>query len=361
MVEVFCCLGDCNRAECHHCFPVKKCSMNHSWCKLNGICDEIDVTKKIVVTGCAGFIGFHTTKFLLENGYWIHGIDNLNDYYDQSIKNHHIELLSKFKKFEFSKEDVKTTNIISTFRPFKIIHLASMAGVRYSIENPQLYIESNIAGFVHLMEQAVLYDVKHVVYASSSSVYGLNIKVPFEETDKIETCNSPYACSKMAMELFAKTYTQLYNISCIGLRFFTVYGPHGRPDMAPYKFLKAIMNDEEIDKYGDGSSSRDYTYIDDIVDGIVSSLENEKERKCEIYNLGNSSPVDLNTFIGLCEKVVGKEAKINQMTNQMGDVPNTYACIEKAKKDLNFLPKTSLEDGLRKTFSFLNSNTYKWN
>ena len=355
MEEVFCVLGDCYKEECHHCFPVINCSFGHSWCKKNGCVDEINIKKKVLVTGCAGFIGFHTTKYLLENGYHIQGIDNMNEYYDVSIKKEHIKILCGFPKFKFIQDDVQTTKVISSFKPYKIIHLASMAGVRYSIEHPKLYVDNNITGFIHLMEEAVKNNVSHVVYASSSSVYGLNEKVPFEETDKIESCNSPYACSKMSMELFAKTYTQLYNISCSGLRFFTVYGPHGRPDMAPYKFLKAIMNGKPIDKYGDGSSSRDYTYIDDIVSGIVSSLENKNNKKCEIYNLGNSKPVNLNTFIELCEKAVGKKAIINQMDIQKGDVPSTYACINKAEKDLNFSPKTSLPEGLRKTYEFLNS------
>lgn len=353
MDTLFCVLGDCSREECHHCFPVKKCSSKHQYCFENGCCDEIDITKKILVTGCAGFIGFHTCKYLLENHYIVYGIDNLNNYYDVKIKEKHIEQLNLYPKFKFQKEDILDTNIISSFRPYKIIHLASMAGVRYSIENPKIYCDTNIKGFIHLLEESVRNNVKQIVYASSSSVYGLNTKVPFEENDKIETCNSPYACSKIAVELYAKTYTQLYPISCIGLRFFTVYGPHGRPDMAPYKFMKAIMEDKPIDKYGDGTSSRDYTYIDDIVSGIIGALENKNEKKCEIYNLGNSSPISLNEFIENCEEICGKKAIINQLGEQLGDVPHTYACINKAKEDLDYKPSIGLKNGLKNLHDYL--------
>lgn len=350
---VFCILGDCNKEECHHCYPVKSCSFNHNICCDQGICDEIDQTKRILVTGCAGFIGSYTCEYLLKNNYRVMGIDNMNDYYDVSIKEKNIELLNKYDNFRFQQEDILTTNIITRWRPYKIIHLASMAGVRYSIENPKIYCDVNIKGFIHILEECVKNNVRHLVYASSSSVYGLNTKVPFEESDKIESCNSPYACSKMAMELFAKTYTQLYDISCIGLRFFTVYGPRGRPDMAPYKFMKAILKGDRFKKYGDGSSSRDYTYIDDIVSGIIGAMHNKNARKCENYNLGNSTPVTLNEFISTCEKVTNKVALYDSMEEQLGDVPHTYASIEKAKEDLDYEPKVKLYDGLNKLYQSL--------
>ena len=356
MNNTFCVLGDCSKEECHHCFPVYNCSLNHEICAKNGCCHEIFPHKKILVTGCAGFIGSHVCEYLCKNNYHVFGIDNINDYYDQNIKLKNIELLKQYKQFKFEKEDIINTNIIEKWRPYKIIHLASMAGVRYSIENPKIYFDVNVNGFINLLEQAVKYNVQSIVYASSSSVYGLNEKIPFSENDKIETCNSPYACSKISMEQIAKTYYQLYNISSIGLRFFTVYGPRGRPDMAPYKFLKAIMNDTTFNKYGDGSSSRDYTYIDDIVQGIISAMKNKNNIKCDIYNLGNSSPVSLNTFIEYCEKVTNKKAKFNQIENQLGDVPKTYANIDKAKKDLNYEPKTELLDGLKKTYYYLINN-----
>jgi UDP-glucuronate 4-epimerase len=308
---------------------------------------------KILVTGCAGFIGSHVSEFLLKRGDTVVGIDNLNDYYDVKRKQNNLKILEKYDNFTFYKHDICETDVISTFKPDKICHLASMAGVRYSIEHPKLYVKVNIEGFIHILEEAVKNKVKNIVYASSSSVYGLNKKVPFSESDEIKTCNSPYASSKMAMELFAKTYYQLYGIQNIGLRFFTVYGPRGRPDMAPYKFLTAIKNDKRFYKFGDGTSSRDYTYIDDIVSGVIASLDNKKNIQCEIYNLGNSSPVTLNEFIKLCEKVSGKEANFFHIQDQLGDVPHTYADISKAIKDLNYEPKVKLEDGLRRFYNSL--------
>ena len=256
--------------------------------------------------------------------------------------------MNKYPNFTFSKEDIRYTTIVNDWKPDKVCHLASMAGVRYSIKHPRLYVDVNLNGFINLLDQSVKNGVKNFVYASSSSVYGLNKKVPFSEDDEIEKCNSPYACSKKAMESFAKTYNQLYGMQVIGLRFFTVYGPRGRPDMATYKFMKAIIDQTEFQKYGDGTSSRDYTYIDDIVDGIESAVDNDKELKCEVYNLGNSSPISLNGFIALCEKVVGKTAIYEQIENQLGDVPHTYADISKAKRDLGYEPKVELEDGLER-------------
>jgi len=301
---------------------------------------------KILVTGCAGFIGSHTCENLLKRGDIILGIDNLNDYYDVERKKENLEVLSKYENFEFRKEDIRTTKVIEEWKPDKICHLASMAGVRYSIEHPEVYVDVNINGFINILEQSRKVGIKQIVYASSSSVYGLNKKRPFSETDTIETPNSPYATSKMAMELYAKTYHQLYNLNMIGLRFFTVYGPRGRPDMAPYKFLKAIKDGTKFYKYGDGTSSRDYTYVTDIVSGVVASIDNNKNVKCEVYNLGNSSPVSLNEFIKLCEKVVGKKGNYEQIGNQLGDVPHTYADISKAKRDLDYEPKVKLEEGL---------------
>ena len=308
---------------------------------------------KILVTGCAGFIGSHTCERLLKEGNRVMGIDNLNDYYDVERKLENLEVLKQYKNFYFIKDDIRTTTAINDWTPDFVCHLASMAGVRYSIEHPEIYVDVNINGFINLLEQSRKVGVKQIVYASSSSVYGLNKKVPFSELDSIETPNSPYACSKMAMELYAKTYSQLYDLNLIGLRFFTVYGPRGRPDMAPYKFLKAIKDGTKFQKYGDGTSSRDYTYIDDIVSGVVSSLQNINQVKCEVYNLGNSSPVSLNEFIGLCEKVVGKKANYDQIENQLGDVPHTYANISKAKIDLGYSPKVKLEQGLKLMYADL--------
>ena len=315
---------------------------------------------KIVVTGCAGFIGSHVCERLLENKEnTVIGIDNINDYYDVNQKMMNLKILNNIaennhKNFIFIKDDIVNTKLISEFKPDKVCHLAAMAGVRYSIDNPRIYSKVNIEGFINLLDQSVKVGVKNFVYASSSSVYGLNEKVPFSEEDLIVSCNSPYAASKRAKEVFAKTYNQLYGIPLIGLRFFTVYGPRGRPDMAPYKFLNSILNQTEFKKYGDGSSMRDYTYIDDIVDGIMSALENKSNMSCEVINLGNSSPISLNEFIETCENVSGKKAIYETIENQLGDVPKTYADITKAKKLLNYEPKVSLEVGLRKTFEWLN-------
>ena len=311
---------------------------------------------KILVTGCAGFIGSHVCEKLLQRGEIVYGIDNMNNYYDVKKKYDNLNILYKYENFTFSKQDIRYTKIIGEFLPDKILHLASMAGVRNSLENPNIYVDVNINGFIHILENAIKANVKHIVYASSSSVYGLNKKVPFSEEDAIKTCNSPYAVSKMTMELLGKTYNQLYNISNIGLRFFTVYGPRGRPDMAPYKFLKAILKKEKFQKYGEGNSKRDYTYIDDIVNGVISALDNKKDKKCEVYNLGNSSPVTLNEFIGLCEEAANEKALYDTIEDQLGDVPITYANIDKAKKDLDYEPKTKLNIGLKKMNEWMISN-----
>lgn len=349
-MDTFCILGDCNKLHCHHCFPIKECS-KHNICIKNGCCDEIIPEKKILVTGCAGFIGSHVCEYLCKHNYHVLGIDNINDYYDISLKYRNIALLQTYPNFTFLKEDIRDTNVIQQFCPFKIIHLASMAGVRYSIEHPQLYFDVNVNGFIHLLQEATKVNVKSIIYASSSSVYGLNKKVPFHEDDPIQTCNSPYACSKMSMELLAKTYHQLYKINCIGLRFFTVFGPRGRPDMAPDKFLRAIHQEKYFKKYGDGSSSRDYTFVEDIVGGIIGALESDI--KIGVYNLGNSKPCSLNEFIQTCEKVTNKRAMYEEIENQLGDVPHTYASITNAEQDLGYAPQTSLEDGLRKTYEYI--------
>lgn len=305
---------------------------------------------KILVTGCCGFIGSHTCEKLLQLNYEVAGIDIMNDYYDVKIKEKNLQILLQYSNFKFYKEDICDTKKISEFKPDKVCHLASMAGVRGSIKNPSLYERINIGGFINILEECVKNNVKQLVFASSSSVYGLNKKLPFKEDDRIDTCNSQYACSKISMEIFAKTYNQLYKLNAIALRFFTVYGPRGRPDMAPYKFIHNIYNGLKIEKYGDGTTSRDYTYIDDIVNGIINALQNNEKKSFEIYNLGNSKPVTLNDFIKICEEVVNKKAIINQKDLQLGDVIHTYACIEKAKSHLNYEPKTELKEGLYKMF-----------
>ena len=308
---------------------------------------------KVLVTGCCGFIGSHVTLNLLENNYEVIGVDIMNDYYDIKMKEINKNILLEYNNFSFYKEDVIDSDIIERIKPDKVCHLASMAGVRYSIENPILYVKNNIEAFVNLLDQSVKNGVKNFVYASSSSVYGLNEKVPFCESDIVDSCNSPYAASKRSMEIFANTYNQLYSLPLIGLRFFTVYGPRGRPDMAPYKFLDSILNDMKFKKYGEGNSLRDYTYIDDIVDGIISALDNKNNLRCEIFNLGNSKPVSLNSFIECCEEVTGKKAKYDIIENQLGDVPLTYADIDKSKRLLDYNPKVGLKEGLKRTCKWM--------
>lgn len=350
---MFCVLGDCWKQECHHCFPVKHCMYNHDVCSKDGTCYDTDLKKySIIVTGCAGFIGYHLCKKLLSRGFKVVGIDNVNDYYSTTVKEKNINALREFINFRFLREDVIDTSAIEHINPDVVVHLASMAGVRYSIENPQTYIDNNISGFINILEQCKKIKVKRIVYASSSSVYGLNVKVPFSEDDPINNCNSPYACSKYAMETFAGTYQQLYNIETVGLRFFTVYGPNGRPDMAPYKFLKSIKNDKLIEKYGSGTSSRDYTYVDDIVDGIVGAMFSNTINK-RVYNLGNSDPVSLNAFIKLCENICRKDAIVKMNPMPLGDVPHTFADITHAKRDLGYDPKTTLYEGMSQMYNWM--------
>jgi UDP-glucuronate 4-epimerase len=313
----------------------------------------------ILVTGCCGFIGSHLCEKLLKLNKIVIGIDNLNNYYDIKIKKTNLAILKKYKHFSFYKEDIVNTNIIEEVKPYIIVNLAAMAGVRYSLENPKLYIRNNVEGQTHLLEQSIKNNAKLFIYASSSSVYGKNSKIPFTETDKLDNINSPYAASKRSCEIMANLYHRLYGLPVIGLRFFTVYGPRGRPDMAPYKFLSKILKSEKIDKYGDGESYRDYTYIDDIIEGIIGAIKNKNNKSCEIYNLGNSTPISLNNFIKLCEKVTQKKAIFNQLPDQPGDVPKTYSNINKAKKDLDYNPLTKLEDGLRITCKWLKKEFHK--
>lgn len=307
---------------------------------------------KILITGCAGFIGSHLCEKLLSKNYEIIGVDNLNDYYNVELKNYNLSMLLPEENFTFVKEDICISQCITKYKPDKVIHLAAMAGVRYSLSNPEVYVKNNIMGTINLLNQAVSEKVKLFVYASSSSVYGLN-DIPFNEDDKLNKMNSHYAVTKKSVEDFCKLYHQLYNLNSIGLRFFTVYGPSGRPDMAPYKFLHNIMKDKEITIYGDGFSMRDYTYIDDIIDGITLALENKNNDKCEVYNLGNNKPIMLNTFIETCEKIVGKKANKKYIENQKGDVNLTLADINKAKNNLGYEPKVNLEEGLTKTYNWL--------
>ena len=314
--------------------------------------------KTILITGAAGFIGSNTAKKLLDQGKRVIGVDNLNDYYNQTWKKENIEELKKSPHFVFHQVDIRDLETLQGIaREEKInaiIHLAARAGVRPSIADPILYEEVNVRGTVNMLEIAKKFEIKQFVFASSSSVYGNQKKIPFSETDNVDNPISPYAATKKATELIAYTYSHLYEINTIGLRFFTVYGPAGRPDMAPYLFTEAILNDKAINKFGNGSSRRDYTYIDDIVAGVIAALD--LDHPYEIINLGNNTPVSLNQFIETLEKITGKSMKINQMGMQPGDVDQTYADIAKAQELLAYDPKTSFEDGLRKFVEWYKEN-----
>jgi UDP-glucuronate 4-epimerase len=305
---------------------------------------------KILVTGVGGFIGYHVAQRLVNELHLVIGIDNLNDYYNVKLKEINIKSLKMHDNFVFHNEDIRETKVIEEFKPDKVIHLAAMAGVRYSLQNPTLYCNVNVEGTVNLLEQAKNNDVKLFVYASSSSVYG-NKSGMFSETDVLNPPESMYAATKRAKEMMADLYHRLYGLRVIGLRFFTVYGPRGRPDMAPRKFMERIMNGKKIDKYGDGSSYRSYTYIDDIVDGVIGAFNSDLEN--EVINLGNDSVCSLNEFIEIIENVTKRKAYINQMGDQKGDVKGTYANIDKARKLINFNPKTNLEKGLGELYKYL--------
>ena len=337
---------------------------------------------KILVTGTAGFIGFHLAKKLLERGDEVIGIDNINDYYDVNLKYGRLRELGiaqksieesslvrsrKYKKHHFYKIDLANREAID--RLFKeeqfdaVMNLAAQAGVRYSLENPHAYIQSNIVGFLNILEGCRNYGVKNLAYASSSSVYGLNSSQPFKTTDKTEHQISLYAATKKSNEMMAHTYSHLYGIQATGLRFFTVYGPWGRPDMAPMLFTDAILNDRAINVFNNGKMSRDFTYIDDIVDGIVKVIDNPAKPNRDwdsnnpdistssapyrLYNIGNNAPVALMEFIETLEKEIGKEAKKRFMPMQDGDVVSTYADVSGLIEEFGYKPDTTLADGIR--------------
>ena len=320
---------------------------------------------KILVTGAAGFIGFHLIKALLNKKCFIVGIDNINDYYDTKLKNERLKILtaqSTADTFQFIKLDLADRKAMSDlFSEYKfdiVINLGAQAGVRYSIENPNAYIDSNVVGFLNVLEGCRQNKVKHLLYASSSSVYGMNIKQPFSIDDRVDFPISLYAATKKSNELMAHTYSHLYNIPTTGLRFFTVYGPYGRPDMAYFSFTKKILKGETIDVYNNGEMQRDFTYIDDIVEGIVRLIDKipNSQRSVtstaiapyKIYNIGNNQPVTLRRFISAIEKACGKKAKENLLPMQPGDVPVTYADIDELMRDVDFKPETTIEEGISK-------------
>ncbi|SDJ86184.1 NAD-dependent epimerase [Natronincola ferrireducens] len=323
---------------------------------------------KILITGAAGFIGFHLSKKLLDDSYQIIGIDNLNDYYDPNLKQSRLEILGKYNNFIFHKVDLKdkaeVDNIFETYQPTHVINLAAQAGVRYSIENPYAYVDSNLTGFMNILEACRNYPVEHLLYASSSSVYGGNKVAPFSTNHNVDHPVSLYAATKKSNELMAHTYSHLYGIPTTGLRFFTVYGPYGRPDMAYFSFTKDILAGKPIKVFNHGKMERDFTYIDDIVEGIVKLIDKAPNANKDwdeskddlstsfapykIYNIGNNNPVQLMRFINALESALGKEAEKVYMDMQPGDVHRTYADVSDLERDINFKPSTSIEDGLAK-------------
>jgi len=316
---------------------------------------------KILVTGDIGFIGFHLSKVLLEAGNSLIGIDNHNDYYDVTLKEARLSVLREFSKYQHYELDINDIDTLETLEIDIIYHLAAQAGVRYSIENPEVYVESNLTGFMKMLELARKIKPKHFIFASSSSVYGLNQKNPFSVDDEVNHPASLYAATKRSNELLAHSYSHLYQIPTTGLRFFTVYGPFGRPDMASFIFTKNITEGKPIQVFNKGDMIRDFTYIDDIVDGLIKLMAkapqpnsnahpkvNESSAPFKIYNLGNNQPVKLMDYIGEIELLIGKKAIIEEKPMQMGDVYKTYAEIAASTIDFGYKPKTSYQEGLKK-------------
>jgi UDP-glucuronate 4-epimerase len=323
-----------------------------------------------LVTGAAGFIGFHLSKRLLDDGNNIVGVDNINDYYDINLKLARLAILQKYNNFKFYKTDIADLHAMEDIFSSQsknafdvVINLAAQAGVRYSLKNPHSYISSNIVGFTNILECCRHSKVKHLVFASSSSIYGMNEKIPFSVSDNVDHPVSLYAASKKANELMAHTYAHLYGLPCTGLRFFTVYGPWGRPDMAYFSFTNAIMEDKPIDVFNYGKMKRDFTYIDDIIEGVVRVINKipqpnpDWDRKnpdpgssyapYKLYNIGNNNPVELIKFIKILENNIGKKAQKHLLPMQQGDVPINYADVDDLMKDVGFKPSTSIALGIK--------------
>jgi UDP-glucuronate 4-epimerase len=322
----------------------------------------------ILVTGAAGFIGFHLAKKLLEAGHDVIGYDNVNDYYDPKLKKARLAILNDCEKFTFYRKDLMDeqalAKVFDDHNAQLVVHLAAQAGVRYSLINPKAYMESNSMGFFNILEACRHHDVEHLVYASSSSVYGMNEKMPFSTRDGVDHPISLYGATKRSNELLAHTYSHLYDLPTTGLRFFTVYGPWGRPDMALFLFTKAILHGEPITVYNNGEMKRDFTYIDDIINGLLSMLNSPPQNKdhwngqvtdpssskapFRLYNIGNNSPVYLMDFIGEIEKRLGKKTEINFMPLQPGDVVASHADVSGLVEDFNYAPNTDIKEGIRK-------------
>lgn len=312
----------------------------------------------ILVTGAAGFIGFHVSKALLERGEQVFGIDNLNDYYDPELKLARLAQLDPFDGFEFKKLDVSQLESVQELfeeKKFsKVVHLAAQAGVRYSLENPMAYIQSNIIGFQSILEACRLHGIEHLVYASSSSVYGNSDKVPFSTTDSVDNPVSTYAATKKSNELMAHVYSHLYKLPTTGLRFFTVYGPWGRPDMSPFLFANSIFEGKPIQVFNYGNHSRDFTFVDDISQGLLAVLDkpplqgtDDGATPYKVYNIGRGEPVQLLDYIRVMEKAIGREAVLNLVAKQPGDVDSTHANVADLIEDIGYAPSTELTDGIR--------------
>ena len=322
----------------------------------------------ILVTGAAGFIGFHLARKLLDAGHAVIGYDSVNDYYDPSLKEARLAVLHDYENFTFFRNDLIDEQILSKVfddhNPRLVVHLAAQAGVRYSLINPKVYMESNLIGFFNILEACRHHDVEHFIYASSSSVYGMNEKIPFSTQHNVDHPISLYGATKRSNELMAHTYSHLYDLPTTGLRFFTVYGPWGRPDMALFLFTKAILKSESIEVYNNGEMKRDFTYIDDIINGVLSLLDSppisidhwigqvadpsSSKAPFKLYNIGNNIPVNLMDFIGEIEKKLGKKAEINFMPLQPGDVVASHANVENLVEDFGYRPATTVVDGVRK-------------
>jgi UDP-glucuronate 4-epimerase len=321
---------------------------------------------RMLVTGVAGFIGFHVSQRLLARGDTVIGLDSVNNYYDVRLKENRLALLAEQERFSFNRLDLADRlgmeGVFAREKPERVIHLAAQAGVRYSLTNPHAYVDSNLVGFLHILEGCRHHNVQHLVYASSSSVYGANTKMPFSIHDNVDHPVSLYAASKKANELMAHTYSHLYNLPTTGLRFFTVYGPWGRPDMALFIFTKAILEGQPIDVYNYGKMRRDFTYIDDIVEGIIRVSDHvpqpnpdwtgmnpdpgTSKAPYKVYNIGNNKPVELMHFIEVLEHCLGKKAEKNLLPMQPGDVPETCADVEDLMQDVGFRPDTPVATGI---------------
>lgn len=325
---------------------------------------------QVLVTGVAGFIGYHLAQRLLADGLQVYGIDSLNDYYDVSLKQARLALLLPQPGFTFQQLDLaerdRLLELFQTHQFDYVVNLAAQAGVRYSLQNPFAYADSNLSGFVNLLEGCHRSQIKHLVFASSSSVYGANTKVPFAVGDRVDHPISLYAATKKANELIAHVYSHLYHLPITGLRFFTVYGPWGRPDMAYFKFVQAINEDKPIDVYNFGKMKRDFTYVDDVIEGVVRVMHQPPQAQLplsenadstapspyKIYNIGNNNPVELMTFIHVIEDALGKTAKTNLLPMQPGDVPSTYADVDELIQDVGFKPTTPITEGIQRFVSW---------